>query len=68
MIFWNKYVIGICRYVYDLIYLILGEYICEVRDFGIVQNKFDLVDVIIILMVDIDLMVDYVFYGGLIRI
>lgn len=51
-----------------LIYLILGEYICEVRDFGIVQNKFDLVDVIIILMVDIDLMVDYVFYGGLIRI
>lgn len=51
-----------------LIYFILGEYICEVRDFGIVQNKFDLVDVIIILMVDIDLMVDYVFYGGLIRI
>lgn len=51
-----------------LIYLILGEYICEVRDFEIVQNKFDLVDVIIILMVDIDLMVDYVFYGGLIRI
>lgn len=51
-----------------LIYFILGEYICEVRDFGIVQNKFDLVDVVIILMVDIDLMVDYVFYGGLIRI
>lgn len=51
-----------------LIYLIPGEYTCEARDFGIAQNKSDLVDVITTPMVDIDPMADYVPYGGSIRI
>eukprot|EP00105_Crassostrea_gigas_P045902 XP_019930050.1 PREDICTED: uncharacterized protein LOC105346195 isoform X2 [Crassostrea gigas] len=45
-----------------------GEYTCEARDFGIAQNKSDLVDVITTPMVDIDPMADYVPYGGSIRI
>lgn len=45
-----------------------GEYTCEASDYGISQNKSDLVDVITTPMVDIDPMSDYVPFRGSIRI
>ncbi|XP_062567506.1 uncharacterized protein LOC134229736 [Saccostrea cucullata] len=45
-----------------------GEYTCEARDYGIAQNKSDLVDVITTPMVDIDPMSDYVPFNRSIRI